>query len=205
MVFYAHEHLVPRSPIPFATTIYQLEKSSTYSMTCVSFKCEICKVAMKECDVNNHCKQHTHIARVQQIQKMQQKPMVVIVAALQHRIELLGIYAWQYEIQAKLYWILLYQGAYDGSDSISSTEAKKLLLEAEKLLVRFEQMERISLLKLAVWKAVCLAIPENTAAQKDYHSWQQWALAGWKTNKSTRRKANEIGIIVAAVLPFLAA
>lgn len=208
MAFRAHEHLFRRVPAVIRGGICRHESFITphYDIvTGLSYTCEICKeVTMKECEVDSHCAQNPHVSRVHQIQRMQQNPSVVQMAALQHRIEKLGLCAWQYEVQSKLYWILLYDGASNNDGTIAAAvDCDVLMYDAETLLLKFEYRERLALLELAVWKAVCIAISENASEQKDYHSWQNWVREGWKENKITMRDANEIGITVASVSPFL--
>ena len=128
---------------------------------------------------------------------MQQNPVVVQCATFKVRIDKLGLRSWRRHVKSKLFWLLLHCGVED------LVYNAKLIAEAESLLSKYEHMERISLLELAIWKAVCIAIPVNVVAKNDYHSWQDWARNGWKGGKSAMYKANEIGIIISSVIPFL--
>ena len=138
------------------------------------------------------------MSRVVAIQCMQKNPVVVHCAAFEVRIVQLGLLAWQHHVKSDLFWLFLYGGIGDVQFNAKTTAA------VETLLRKYEQMERISLLEQAIWKAVCcIAIPDNAVAKNDYHSWQEWARNGWKSGKSTKYKANETGIIITSVMPFL--
>jgi len=75
-----------------------------------------------------------------------------------------------------------------------------LLERTASLVEHYEDLDRISLLELAVWKACCLNNPKQILS---YISWQRWVNYGWKSNKMPFFRCNEIVIIVQAILPFL--
>jgi hypothetical protein len=105
----------------------------------------------------------------------------------------------------QLYWCLIYQSLGD-----RPVNAERMA-QAELVLTKFEFMELTSLLEMAAWKAVCIAVPAcyspvvvaAAAAARDHHAWQEWMREGWKGSKSVTRRTNEIVIIVLSVLPFL--
>jgi hypothetical protein len=199
MEFHAYQHLCRPMPLTNNNERHVSFITPNRSITGISYKCELCEdVGMTEKELNNHCGRNPHISRVSQIRQMQQNQSVVQCAALQPRIDELGLRAWQSEVESKLYWTLLNHGAID------RTLATQRMVEAEALIQKYEGMERIALLELAIWKAVCIVNPDSTIARNDYHFWQEWAREGWKCSKSTMRKANAIAIIMTAVLPFLA-
>jgi hypothetical protein len=123
---------------------------------------------------------------------MQSNPMTAKSGDLQLRVEQLGLKAWRSEVIAQLYWCLLYQFSSDNT-------ANESMKAAQTLLVQLEHLERVSLLELAVWKAVCIATKDNGC----HHSWQEWLGEGWKAAKPETRSAREIGIVIESVLPFL--
>jgi hypothetical protein len=53
----------------------------------------------------------------------------------------------------QLYWSLIYQSLGD-----RPVNAERMA-QAELLLTKFEFMEQTSLLEMAAWKAVCIAVP----------------------------------------------
>jgi hypothetical protein len=78
-------------------------------------------------------------------------PAVVQSEALHCRTEQLGLKAWQSEVLDQLYGCLPNQIVRDIASSINRVERAKILL------CKFERMERVSLLELAIWKASFLA------------------------------------------------
>lgn len=74
-------------------------------------------------------------------------------------------------------------------------------LEVSLHMVRwFEQLDRLMLLGLAVWKSECLLqLPKGS----DFYNAKEWMESGWKDCKQERISSNAIPIIVRAVGPFL--
>jgi hypothetical protein len=66
------------------------------------------------------------------------------VKGLQSRVSSLGLPRWRWEIESLL--LMYVQDEEDASSSV-------LLNKAKKVLTKYELMERLSLLELAVWKA----------------------------------------------------
>jgi len=109
---------------------------------------------------------------------------------LQTRIDQLGLSAWRDAVQACLFRYL------------TGTEDTELCLsDAITALRKYEHLERISLLELAVWKATCIVeMPSCT----DYYAVTQWFKSGWKIQKEAQRKSGaSISIIMSMVVPFL--
>jgi hypothetical protein len=161
------------------------------------YKCELCGVYMNaDSKIRPHCQTNDHIDRVKEVLALQAQPTVVWSTALQVRVDQLG--SWAYR---ELYWCLIYQSLREKPVNADRME------QAERLLLKFEFMEQLSLLELAAWKAVCIALPVSSGhhgpAIRDYHAWQNWMKEGWKGRKGATRYANEITIIVTFVLPFL--
>jgi hypothetical protein len=164
------------------------------------YKCELCDFVMNsDSEIHPHCQTNDHIDRVKEVQALQAQPSVVWSAAMQVRVDKLGSWTWQSAMYRQLYWCLIYQSLRDRPVNVER------MAQAERLLAKFEFMEQVSLLEMAAWKAVCIALPVCSAmvATRDYHAWQEWMREGWKGCKSATRRANEIGIIVSSVLPFL--
>jgi hypothetical protein len=67
-------------------------------------------------------------------------------------------------------------------------------------LDRLEQKESLSLLELAIWKALCLS---DMPTMTNYVETLQWHAHQWQSNKSKYQRSKASDIIVAAVLPFL--
>jgi hypothetical protein len=167
-----------------------------------AYKCELCDCIMNaDSEIHSHCQTNDHIDRVKQVQALQAQPTVVWSTTMQVRVDQLGSWVWQSAMYRQLYWCLIYQPLRDKPVNMER------MAQAELLLAKFEFMEKASLLEMAAWKAVCIALPASlsqaSAASRDYHAWQEWMREGWKGCKSAARNANEIVIIVASVLPFL--
>jgi hypothetical protein len=158
--------------------------------------------------MNAHCRENVHKEFVQQVYAMQNNGPTKRVAILQHRMDTdcfdSGI---QKEVQNKLYWILLwYQGVCPHYDprypyTDCNGQVSALLAEAEAMIERHGRNQRKYLLELAAWKAMCLV--SASAGWRSYHLWHDWWRQGWKGYKKQLRDANEIGIIVRLVLPYI--
>jgi hypothetical protein len=119
---------------------------------------------------------------------------------MRHRADQLGLKAWQADVESKLFWILL-NSSYASHDTMCG-----MINPAQALVDSYEFRERIALLELAVWKAVCILHPERcTVAEKrkGFIAWQNWVRHDWKEHKAAFRNANEIDIVINCVMPFL--
>ena len=83
-------------------------------------------------------------------------------------------------------------------------ENQWLIEKAKDLLERYKDLERISLLELAVWKFACLtADPKNHGEIKSIVDWSRWYTNGWKEHKKRLYRCNQIVILMKAIVPFL--
>jgi hypothetical protein len=73
----------------------------------------------------------------------------------------------------------------------------------EKQLSKFENVERMTLLNLAIWKSEC--IMEGTFNNfRDYLGFLEWTSSGWKTLKTdVYNRSSTRSVIGALVLPYL--
>jgi hypothetical protein len=69
------------------------------------------------------------------------------------------------------------------------------------LMEEYENMERVSLLHLAVWKAKCLS--QMPAVIHTLASALEWMTKGWKDHKAEQRKSGTMRTIVSLTLPYL--
>jgi hypothetical protein len=168
----------------------------------IEFECQLCGGDNFTLDaVDEHCSLQTHIDGIQQIRKTQENPIVFAYSVLKDRIEDLGLQRWRNEIEAKFFKELVQTTIILPSTSIGNN---KPLKEAIALLLKYETMEEISLLELAVWKAMCLAtITSKPNASLGYYEWLEWTRHGWKCAKNDTRRSNAIGIVISSVLPFM--
>jgi hypothetical protein len=72
---------------------------------------------------------------------------------------------------------------------------------AAELLSKYENMQRLSLLYLAVWKEECLA--QMPAIVHTIASARQWMTTGWKEHKAEQRNSSAMNVIASLVQPFL--
>lgn len=87
--------------------------------------------------------------------------------------------------------------------------AEEHLLEAERLLKKFEEMERLSLLELTVWKAACISRARDTTLPKDVKTVGDALLYTernrdcWKDYRTAMRSSNAVEIVIKHVHPFI--
>jgi hypothetical protein len=123
---------------------------------------------------------------------IQENPVYLGYRLWQTQIESLGLPSWKCAIQAKMFDALFYH-----SNPLSNTDH---LNDVKVLLTKYHRMERISLVELAVWKAVCIG---TCGTNQGHLEWAQWTRHGWKRAKNETRQSNEIAVVIAALLPFV--
>jgi hypothetical protein len=72
---------------------------------------------------------------------------------------------------------------------------------AMKMLSKYENLEPLVLLELAVWRAECLK--QMPSISDDFFQAEQWLSGGWKVLKKVQQNSNSMGIILSLVQPFL--
>jgi hypothetical protein len=109
-------------------------------------------------------------------------------------------------------WQLHVQGVLYRYMKLDTRDDEELLLgQAQTLLQKYEQMERLSLLELAVWKAACISHAgqvelDSKMSMKSVHDAILCAAKHqhtWKKYRTETRKSNAIEIIIKHVNPFL--
>jgi hypothetical protein len=121
---------------------------------------------------------------------------------LDSRADRLPSLNWKLEIQGVLYrYVKL-------DTTCMANEGMSLLIQAETLLQKYEQMERLSLLELAVWKAACTSCVEfdSKTNMKTLHDAILFVANNrhtWKKYRTEMRKSNAIEIVIQHVIPFL--
>jgi hypothetical protein len=110
---------------------------------------------------------------------------------------------WENHVLAQLLHYMA--GAIDGS-----TDTYQHLGEAGRLLEKYERMERLSLLELAVWKATCRrhagevkVDPSNLKTVEDTIRFAEKQRTVWKDYKTELRHSNAIEIVMSQVIPFV--
>jgi hypothetical protein len=110
---------------------------------------------------------------------------------------------WENRVLAQLFH-------YMAGDIDGSTDTYQHLREAERLLERYERMERFALLELAVWKMTCTrhagevkVDPKNVRTVEDAMRFAEKQRTAWKGYKTEMRYSNAIEIIMSQVIPFV--
>ena len=120
---------------------------------------------------------------------------------LQPRITQLGLKSWQLQV----YGLIVLQ-AYESPCFKRWDEQRHQLYkevnDVVDLLERFETMERLALLHLAVWKSECLS--DHNKELQTYMDYANWCRSGWKDRKSVKKRHSAMNTIALCVLPFLA-
>ena len=88
------------------------------------------------------------------------------------------------------------------SDKKSLNEQRSRAFEKTRdLLERYENLELITVLELAAWKASCMI--NGPILNGPPTTFIHWISDGWKQTKKDHYKCNEMEIIVSCVVPFL--
>jgi hypothetical protein len=157
------------------------------------YQCQICnRRSMTKDNAHFHEREPVHQERVELIEAAQSCAWdtydnVNHALALELRVDKLGLQKWKDGMKLILFDIVA------GRDQLSV---------AEELLEKYEDMERISSLELAIWKHACIQIPTKTVSNNAL-DWQGWFQQGWKENKDSTRHSPAISGIIPHVLPFL--
>jgi hypothetical protein len=107
------------------------------------------------------------------------------------RVESLGLDLWKDKVYAYLFREIFKQDR----DTTNYMSSAKVLLE------KYERLETISLLELAVWKDICIMNPGKPSNNSFF--WFSWATEGWKTIKGELYDSRDIAIIMSSIVPFL--
>jgi hypothetical protein len=126
------------------------------------------------------------------------------VVDLESSVDQLQSLNWKLQVQGVLY-------RYMKLDTCSASDEASLLGDVKALIQKYEQMERLSLLELAVWKAACISRAgqeevDSKTSIKTLHDAILWVANNhhtWKKYRKEMRKSNAIEIVIQHVLPFL--
>jgi hypothetical protein len=196
MVFYPYKHVFRL----VAADSNQYESFATYPSNGSTslYRCELCDESMRGDCIDTHCCIKARDHRLNQWHVFTRHPPARACAELQHRADQLGLRAWRADVESKLFWILL--------NAANDRGGFQMIPSARALVEKYERRERMALLELAVWKAVCILHPERcdiAVKRKGYLAQQNWARHEWREHKAALRTANEIDIVITCVLPFL--
>jgi hypothetical protein len=159
-----------------------------------SVNCYTCKCEIKSEDWSSHWNEETHACRTVALSKVSATELMLHkrrkeAVGWKARVSSLNRAHWRSELYRKMV-------EYVTDCTVEST-AVTVPLE------KYELMERVDLLDLAVWKATCFLSPPQNVTFRNVVDCQAWMCSGWKVLKEEMRGSNAITIIHAQVLPWL--
>ena len=91
---------------------------------------------------------------------------------------------------------------------LTMEENRGFISTAKMALPWYQQLERISLLELAAWKFACATLDEASHSKSGVSprtclEWNRWFENGWKTQKKSHYRCNQVVIIMKSVVPFV--
>lgn len=150
------------------------------------YKCKLCETRfMAQRDLNEHCSSDAHQSRLRQVVSLRRDGVVKCCALLQKLLDGVTNKIFRKEIEHELYMILL-NNRFDEAHPVHN-----LLSRMEVRINECLAQERIALLEVVAWKAMCVV--ENPSSFG----------TGWQKCKDEQRESNAIGIIVRSVRPFI--
>jgi hypothetical protein len=179
------------------------------------FNCKLCghnpRDAFSVDQMYHHCNDPRHFLLVSNLLSTQHNTDLELRRShsnserLASRIEQLGLAAWQHAVRSILYEYVHSAGAVDPARS------RCIYSLALQSLVKYERLERISLIEMAAWKHSCIMLLDNDDDEEQqqphetmsYLAMKEWERHGWKKIKSTMRRSEATNVIVQCVLPFL--
>jgi hypothetical protein len=193
-------------------SLYDLDFSGTRQLSDSFWCCSLC-----HCNISSQSKFNAHIQKIGHLSKLTEfKAKVETGRVFLSRFDKVSnikrraselCETWENRVLAQLF-------RYMARDIDDSTDTSHYLQEAERLLGKYERMERFCLLELAVWKATCTqragevkVDPNNVKTVEDTIRFAQKLAekqhSVWKDYKTEMRHSNAIEIIMSLVLPFV--
>jgi hypothetical protein len=172
------------------------------------YHCNLCNTELEADLIKSHCSSVRHHLRLSSVShsQLQNNELAYACACLQPRIDKLGSQKWKWHVEASLY------RAFMGEIIVDSS--KREIIKAKELILKYEKAEKIAMLELAIWKAMCISTysdnevihgkqKQQSQQHGGHYAWMEWTRRGWKQIKSEKRGCNEIGIVIAGVVPYL--
>jgi hypothetical protein len=140
---------------------------------------------------------------------------------MEPRIQQLGLQSWRHHVRAEM--LTSFSSLTNtGTNSVTGSD----LINADALLCEYELLERISLLKMAAWKCLCVTDMLTKLHDHRHHQHRlsaereddsiggesdenhldrmmEWLSTTWKESKAHMRSSGKIEVIVQHILPFL--
>jgi hypothetical protein len=161
------------------------------------WKCMLCSLSFENHgeSARTHLQSELHERRMRDVACLKREAAIQWkhkIHPLESRIEQLGSDDQKDKIYGKLYRAIFKNNYDDKTD---------YLQQAKDALLKYEVIEGVCLLELAIWKAICILHPSEPST--DYYFWKKWMERGWKINKRTMRRSRDISIVMENVLPFI--
>ena len=169
-----------------------------------TFRCLLCDTGRM--NINNargHINGGNHRWRKKEtVQKEFVFIRVNVQRLLRPHIAMLDLAIWRMHVKAEIL------DSIDAQDSIqvSSAPSERIWMNALNLLAKYEKIERISLLELAVWRASCLSFDGCMDFDTMQDILDRWAMDedfDPVEYKKQRRYSSQVAVVIREVLPFL--
>jgi hypothetical protein len=163
------------------------------------YYCTTCLTTLTDNDYTSHCqsKPRTEAVEKKNLQAKCANEMIrrmALIKAMQNGIDSLGSKPWKYEVESLLYNCMITDHTPQDVKTANDLHTKAQVLLSKKL-----DMERLSLLELAVWKYCCR---KSRTEPVGYLDWKLWHDGGWKTATSACRPSSDIHVILTCVTRF---
>jgi hypothetical protein len=161
------------------------------SSTC--HRCTLCQLDIPFAECTNHIEDEKHKSAREALAKVAANEQILY----KRRIEALS---WESRIskQHPTSTQAIYQAMLD---YVTDCNAGKTAVTV--LLGRWESIERVALIRLVVWKAMCIiSVPHNMTFRTvlDCHA---WVSSGWKVLKEEMRDSSSVKAVVSVVASYL--
>ena len=158
------------------------------------FKCVICNTgSMHRNTVKSHLNGYGH--RVEcRVECIKNRSKRVDGSSIKDQIARLGLAQWRHHVKVELF------------DYIFSPENGGVPTSITRLVKKYMNLEKTSLLELAVWKASCLSFDDSLSFHTMQDILDQWAMdANFDpvAYKAERRFTGNIAVIVRGVMEYL--
>ena len=172
---------------------YSYQATLFHGYTCLVCHQDLERVkgATVERTCSDHCCSAHHKKKIASLREMQDQVKTTLQILHEthslSRVPRLHSEQWQDKVFG-----MFFRGMFYKNHNITSERV-------ERVLSHYNLVDSLSLLELAVWKAICL---EN-APESGYVQMMAWHRGGWKTLKEQKRRCNAIYIVLHGVLPYL--
>jgi hypothetical protein len=178
------------------------------------WKCSVCGTSLSEAGLTKHARDTKHRDAVVKISAgattYELLDKRTEIYKFERRLDRLGCTKWQLHVQGLLFRFLVTPRPSRARVTFTRTRKLDPCLPIEELLSKYEQMERLSLLELAVWKASCTIRAGEVEVDlsgvktvEDVRSFSEKQRNSWKDYRAEMRHSYLIDIVITGVVPFV--